>query len=66
MRNDLLNTARRGRIEKRKGYKAAQKTPKGTQKLRPLSEVVLSAAVGVVFEISQPRRAKQADYTKRS
>jgi hypothetical protein len=31
MRNDLLNTARRTRIEERKGYKDAQNTQKGTQ-----------------------------------
>ena len=29
MRNDLPNTARRARIEERKGYKVAQNTPKG-------------------------------------
>ena len=49
MRNDLLNPARRAHIQKRKGYKDAQKTPKGAQKPRPLSEVVLSDAVGIVF-----------------
>ena len=42
MRNDLLNTARGA-------HKHAQKTPKATQKPRPLSEAVLSDAVGTVF-----------------
>jgi hypothetical protein len=41
------NTARHARIEERKGYKDTQKTSKGTQKSRPLSEAVLSDAVGV-------------------
>ncbi len=40
MRNDLLNTARRA-------HKHAQKTPKATQRPRPLGEAVLSDAVGV-------------------
>jgi len=31
MRNALLNTARRARIEERKDYKDAQSTPKGTK-----------------------------------
>ena len=31
MWNDLLNIARRTRIEERKGYKGAQNTLKGTQ-----------------------------------
>jgi hypothetical protein len=30
MRNDLLNIARRARIEEQKGYKDAQIMPKGT------------------------------------
>jgi hypothetical protein len=49
MRNDLLNTACCVRIDKREGYKTAQKTPKGTKsepKSRLLCEVVLSDAVG--------------------
>ena len=48
MRNVLLNTARCARIEERKGYEDAQKTLKGTQKPWPLSEAVLSDAVGGV------------------
>ncbi len=46
MRNDLLNTACRGRIEERKGHKDAQKDAERHPKSRSLSEAALSDAVG--------------------
>src|SRR3712207_9104717 len=48
MRNDLLNTACRARMEGRKVTKMLKVTPRGSHKSRPLSEVVLTDAVGVV------------------
>jgi hypothetical protein len=46
MRNNLLNTACRGRIEERKGHKDAQKDAERHPKSRSLSEAALSDAVG--------------------
>ena len=46
MRNHLLNTACRGRIEGRKGHKDAQKDAERHPKSRSLSEAALSDAVG--------------------
>ncbi len=47
MRNHLLNTACRGRIEGRKGHKDAQKDAERHPKSRSLSEAALSDAVGI-------------------